>query len=55
MELLASLITTVMLLISPADVEPVPQVAPVANTLEICIALPTSNEEDDDCIDPYGI
>jgi len=55
MELLASLITTVILLISPVNVGTDPQVDPVENTFEICIALPTSNPEDDECIDPYGI
>ncbi|NQZ21040.1 MAG: hypothetical protein HRT53_03195 [Colwellia sp.] len=55
MELLTSLFTTVILLISPVAVEPTPQVTPIEYTLQICIPLPTSNEEDDECIDPFGL
>jgi len=55
MELLTSLFTTLIILISPVKIDPTPQITPLEKTLEVCIALPTSNEEDDECIDPFGI
>jgi len=55
MELLTSLFTTLIILISPVTIDPTPQITPIDKTLEICIPLPISNEEDDECIDPFGI
>lgn len=55
MELLARLITTVMLFISPIATDPLPQAAPVENTLEICIPHITSNEEGGECLNPFRI
>jgi len=54
MDLLTSLITAVILLISPVEeISPEDKVSQ-ENTMQVCIALPETNEEDNECIDPYA-